>query len=184
MVQYPNGFCDALSVNFIADDEGAAMEVARIYAGLNTKPINLVRGESVHALYCELITKEADVSLRNIFVSYDERGLDEALLLVYCWSDDQVRFPPVHVLNRYYGAEATAMYRRLVPSNLKKLLGQLQDVQESEKAPDTYFCRCPAHNDKGRSLWVRQTEKGIVMHCNAGCDLRSVLLRLDTSSET
>lgn len=40
----------------------------------------------------------------------------------------------------------------------------------------TVKVKCPAHNDNNFSLEVREVENGkVIMHCFAGCDIRSVL---------
>jgi hypothetical protein len=38
--------------------------------------------------------------------------------------------------------------------------------------------RCPAHDDKTASLSVNQGERGVVMHCHAGCSTNAVLAAL------
>ena len=40
----------------------------------------------------------------------------------------------------------------------------------------SWTARCPAHNDKGPSLAVRETDDGrVLVHCFAGCETASVL---------
>lgn len=40
---------------------------------------------------------------------------------------------------------------------------------------DYAMCHCPAHDDRNPSLSLRQGEKGILVHCFAGCDRDDVL---------
>lgn len=37
-----------------------------------------------------------------------------------------------------------------------------------------YKCHCPAHDDKTESLSISEGERGIVMHCHAGCEVGSI----------
>jgi putative DNA primase/helicase len=38
-----------------------------------------------------------------------------------------------------------------------------------------WYCRCPAHDDRTPSLSLRDGDRGIVVHCHAGCDAHDVL---------
>ena len=39
-----------------------------------------------------------------------------------------------------------------------------------------WSCRCPAHDDKGPSLSIRELDDGrVLLHCFAGCEANSVL---------
>ena len=42
----------------------------------------------------------------------------------------------------------------------------------------TALCRCPAHNDRTPSLSLRQGDRGILVHCYAGCAREDVLREL------
>jgi hypothetical protein len=42
----------------------------------------------------------------------------------------------------------------------------------------TALCRCPAHNDRTPSLSLRQGDRGILVHCYAGCARADVLREL------
>lgn len=54
------------------------------------------------------------------------------------------------------------------------LLAKLDKVKRA--GPDRYQARCPAHNDKGPSLAIRESESGAVLvHCFAGCSVHEVL---------
>ena len=54
------------------------------------------------------------------------------------------------------------------------LLSRLERVKRT--APGCWQARCPAHNDRGPSLSIRELDDGLVLiHCFAGCDVHSVL---------
>lgn len=42
----------------------------------------------------------------------------------------------------------------------------------------TALCRCPAHNDRTPSLSLRQGDRGMLVHCYAGCTREAVLREL------
>ena len=46
------------------------------------------------------------------------------------------------------------------------------------------ICRCPAHSDRTPSLSLRQGDRGIIVHCFAGCDPADVLRALHTIRPT
>lgn len=41
------------------------------------------------------------------------------------------------------------------------------------------LCRCPVHNDQTPSLSLRQGDRGILVHCFAGCEPEAILCELD-----
>jgi putative DNA primase/helicase len=41
-----------------------------------------------------------------------------------------------------------------------------------------WSCRCPAHDDRSPSLSLRDGDRGLIVHCHAGCDPRDVLAEL------
>jgi hypothetical protein len=43
----------------------------------------------------------------------------------------------------------------------------------------TAMCRCPVHNDQTPSLALRQGDRGILVHCFAGCTPEAILRELD-----
>ena len=52
----------------------------------------------------------------------------------------------------------------------------LQRLEKVKGRNGSWTARCPAHNDKGPSLAVRETEDGrVLVHCFAGCETVSVL---------
>lgn len=52
----------------------------------------------------------------------------------------------------------------------------LQRLEKVKGRNGSWTARCPAHNDKGPSLAVRETEDGrVLVHCFAGCETASVL---------
>jgi len=63
---------------------------------------------------------------------------------------------------------------------LSDILGRLDSVKGSGSK---YTARCPAHEDGHNSLAVAQGDKGIVIHCHAGCDKERVLALLGVSMQ-
>jgi len=60
------------------------------------------------------------------------------------------------------------------------LLSRLERVRPS--GPDCWKARCPAHEDRGPSLSVRETDDGrVLVHCFAGCDVSDVLVAVGLS---
>ena len=58
--------------------------------------------------------------------------------------------------------------------DIRDFLSRLR-VDSGPNGKGEYMCRCPAHDDKNASLCVRDGEKGIVLKCQAGCDVESVV---------
>jgi hypothetical protein len=59
-------------------------------------------------------------------------------------------------------------------SNLDNLLSRLDKVKRTGKG--NYQSCCPAHNDRGPSLSIRETDDGrILVRCFAGCDVHEVV---------
>lgn len=59
-------------------------------------------------------------------------------------------------------------------SNLDNLLSRLDKVKRTGKG--CYQSCCPAHNDRGPSLSIRETDDGrILVHCFAGCGLHEIV---------
>lgn len=54
------------------------------------------------------------------------------------------------------------------------IVGALEGEWSGYKA----MCRCPAHADSTPSLSLRQGDRGILVHCFAGCDPAAILLEL------
>lgn len=53
------------------------------------------------------------------------------------------------------------------------LLDRLECVK---KTPNGWAARCPAHDDKGPSLSVRELDDGrVLVHCFAGCDVHQIV---------
>lgn len=46
------------------------------------------------------------------------------------------------------------------------------------RSGDWCRCRCPAHGSQGATLAIRDADRGIIVHCHAGCDARDVLAAL------
>lgn len=59
-------------------------------------------------------------------------------------------------------------------TNLDNLLSRLEMVKRTGQG--RYQARCPAHDDRGPSLTIRELDDGrILLHDFAGCDVESVL---------
>ena len=57
--------------------------------------------------------------------------------------------------------------------NLDMLLSRLTKVKGRN---GSWTARCPAHDDKGPSLAIRELDDGrVLLHCFAGCETQSVL---------
>lgn len=48
-----------------------------------------------------------------------------------------------------------------------------------KKTPTGYLCRCPCHEDKQSSLSIKINEKGLILHCFAGCDWQDIKRELE-----
>ena len=56
----------------------------------------------------------------------------------------------------------------------ENLLSRLEHVKRTGEG--RYLARCPAHDDRGPSLSIRELDDGrVLVHCFAGCDVHSVL---------
>lgn len=54
------------------------------------------------------------------------------------------------------------------------LLSKLDKVRRT--GPASFQARCPAHDDRGPSLAIRETEDGkVLVHCFAGCSIHEVV---------
>lgn len=53
------------------------------------------------------------------------------------------------------------------------LLDRLEAVRS--RGPGKWSARCPAHIDKNPSLSVRDGERGVLVKCWSGCDLREIM---------
>ena len=54
------------------------------------------------------------------------------------------------------------------------LLSKLDKVKRT--GPNRWHARCPAHDDKGPSLSIRETDTGsILVHCFAGCSVHEIV---------
>lgn len=54
------------------------------------------------------------------------------------------------------------------------LLSHLEKVRPT--GPGRWLAKCPAHNDKGPSLSIRETDEGrVLVHCFAGCSVHEVV---------
>lgn len=58
--------------------------------------------------------------------------------------------------------------------NVHPLLSRLDRVRKTGR--DRWIARCPAHDDRGPSLSVRDLDDGrVLVHCFAGCGVESIL---------
>lgn len=57
--------------------------------------------------------------------------------------------------------------------DLRDFLSRLKGVKAQNGGE--YICKCPAHDDRTASLCVKDGDKGIVLHCQAGCSTDAVL---------
>ena len=53
------------------------------------------------------------------------------------------------------------------------ILDRLDKVKQT--APDKWIARCPAHEDKGPSLSIRDAGDKLLLHCFAGCDALDIV---------
>ncbi len=54
------------------------------------------------------------------------------------------------------------------------LLSKLDKVRKT--GPDSWLARCPAHDDRGPSLTIRQADDGkVLVHCFTGCSVHDVV---------
>lgn len=52
----------------------------------------------------------------------------------------------------------------------------LDRLERVKKTPNGWAARCPAHDDKGPSLSIRELDDGrVLVHCFAGCDVHQVI---------
>lgn len=59
---------------------------------------------------------------------------------------------------------------------IEKLLDKLEKVFPADRRGPQYSARCPAHDDRGPSLRIRELDDGrVLLHCQAGCEPTSVL---------
>jgi len=61
---------------------------------------------------------------------------------------------------------------------IEEFLGRLNGFK---KAGTGYMALCPAHNDQGQSLSVKELPDKLLVHCHAGCSIESVLKAMDLS---
>lgn len=71
----------------------------------------------------------------------------------------------------------TISRQRPAPLEVDGLLARLDGVRET--GDGRWIARCPAHEDGHPSLSVRETERGILLHCFAGCTTVDILSALD-----
>jgi putative DNA primase/helicase len=51
----------------------------------------------------------------------------------------------------------------------------LAHALEARRSGSTWMARCPAHEDRGPSLAIREADGKILLHCHAGCEQRDVI---------
>ena len=58
-------------------------------------------------------------------------------------------------------------------NSVENLLSRLEKVKGRN---GSWTARCPAHDDKGPSLSIREVEDGrVLLHCFAGCDVNNIV---------
>lgn len=63
-------------------------------------------------------------------------------------------------------------------SPIDNLLSRLEKVRKT--GSDSWQARCPAHDDRGPSLTIREAEGGkVLLHCFAGCSIHEVVKAVD-----
>jgi hypothetical protein len=69
----------------------------------------------------------------------------------------------------------------LIPPKLATLLARLRERGPVRRANGEWRTTCPAHDDRGPSLYVALAPSGerLLVHCNAGCDVEDVMADLD-----
>ena len=65
---------------------------------------------------------------------------------------------------------------RLPRADIDDVLSKLE--QAKQEKPGQWMARCPAHDDRHASLAVALGDKGIVLHCNTGCDVGEIAAAL------
>jgi hypothetical protein len=53
------------------------------------------------------------------------------------------------------------------------LIDRLEDIQQT--SPDSWRCRCPAHEGRSRSLAVKDTGGTLLLKCFAGCTVLEIV---------
>jgi hypothetical protein len=62
---------------------------------------------------------------------------------------------------------------------IQNIIGRLDKLKKTSKG---YQARCPAHDDNGPSLSLREADNGrVLLHCHAGCSAESVVAALGMS---
>lgn len=56
---------------------------------------------------------------------------------------------------------------------LEELILKFKEAKKN--GANSYICKCPVHDDKSPSLSIGETEDRILIHCHAGCDVKSIL---------
>ena len=57
--------------------------------------------------------------------------------------------------------------------SIDALLSRLEKVRNT--GPDSWSACCPAHDDKGPSLSIRDADGKLLIHCFAGCSVHDVV---------
>jgi hypothetical protein len=68
-----------------------------------------------------------------------------------------------------------------IPSRFVGLLGRLRERGEVRRAGDEWRTCCPAHDDRGPSLYVKlnQDRSRVLLSCRAGCVVQDIVAALD-----
>lgn len=60
-------------------------------------------------------------------------------------------------------------------THVEALLVRLDKVKSRTHSVNQWTARCPAHDDNGPSLSIKDTGEKVLIHCFAGCDADDVL---------
>lgn len=59
---------------------------------------------------------------------------------------------------------------------LEDLISRLDRVKATRGKPGRWSARCPAHEDRGPSLSIRELDDGrVLLHCFAGCSVHEIV---------
>jgi hypothetical protein len=70
------------------------------------------------------------------------------------------------------GAPRRPLYSRLMPMEINSFLARFKGVRPNGSG---WSALCPAHEDQHNSLTIAVGDKGIVLHCHAGCGAETIV---------
>lgn len=60
---------------------------------------------------------------------------------------------------------------------INEILTKFENVKQMK--PNSYQCKCPAHDDRKASLTITQGNNKILLHCHAGCKVNDILSKIN-----